>query len=223
MKNKFAVNKGHSTAVLKKMPYEDASVALDGWVDGGRVVGLTKGQFSLIDMINVMLEKIGPADVVISTWSAGLRDSAALNYMRECGRVKSVLIILDRSYSTRQPEYAVTVEEAFGKANIRTTNTHAKFVLMRSEKNTICIRSSMNLNKNDRCENFDLDDDPDIFDFYMDFVRDVFEKTIFEGFVEKREKVDPVFHSLMKTDNPTDDGTAWGAPGGWGEEKTATW
>lgn len=225
MKNKYGVKKDRSPAVLKKLPYENAAAALDGWTDGGRVVGLTKGQFSLIDMINVLLEKIGPAEVVISTWSAGLRDSLALNAMRESGRARSVLIILDRSYSTRQPEYAVTVEDAFGKENIRTTNNHAKFVLLRGERNTICIRSSMNLNKNDRCENFDLDDDPEIFDFYMDFVREIFEKTLFDGFVEKREKVDPVFRGLMKgNDTLTDDGATWGAPGGWGDDtKTAAW
>lgn len=227
MKNKYGVKKDRSSAVLKKLPYENAAAAaaLDGWTDGGRVVGLTKGQFSLIDMINVLLEKIEPAEVVISTWSAGLRDSLALNAMRESGRVRSVLIILDRSYSTRQPEYAVTVEDAFGKENIRTTNNHAKFVLLRGERNTICIRSSMNLNKNDRCENFDLDDDPEIFDFYMDFVQEVFEKTLFDGFVEKREKVDPVFRGLMKTnDTPTDDDDTWSALGGWGDDtKTAAW
>lgn len=216
MKNEFGVVKTRSATVLKKLPYENASNALAEFSDGGRIVGLTKGQFSLIDMINVLLEKIGPADVVISTWSAGLRDSAALREMMDSGRVRSVLIVLDRSYQTRQPEYAVTVEDAFGKANIRTTNTHAKFVLLRGDRNTICIRSSMNLNKNDRCENFDLDDDPDIFGFYMDFVAEIFEKSTFEGFMEKRAVIDPVFNSLMKNNNET----AETDPDQWGDDET---
>lgn len=224
MKNKFGVKKERSKAVLKKLPYENATDALAEFVDGGRVIGLTKGQFSLIDMINVMLEKIGPADVVISTWSAGLRDSMALNEMRQSGRVRSVMIVLDRSYSTRQSDYAVTVEKAFGKENIRTTNTHAKFVLLNGERNKICIRSSMNLNKNDRCENFDLDDDPDIFDFYMDFVREIFEKTLFDGFVEKRAHVDPVFARLMRgADDTEPDTDAWGSDGGWSEKQNLAW
>lgn len=180
------------------LPYESARIALEGFEPGGRVVGLTKGQFSLIDMVNVLLEKIGPADVVISTWSAGLRDTTALQEMKESGRVRSVTIITDRSYPTRQPGYALSMEEAFGKENIRTTNTHAKFVLLKSDTCSVCIRSSMNLNKNDRCENFDVDDDPDIFGFFNDFVQEVFQKSPLQGFIESRSEVDPVFKTLMK-------------------------
>lgn len=222
---KYGVKKGKKKAVLKKLPYENASEALAEFSDGCRIVGLTKGQFSLIDMINVLLEKIGPADVVISTWSAGLRDSTALAAMRASGRVRSVLIVLDRSYLTRQPEYAVTVEEAFGKENIRTTSTHAKFVLLRSDRNTVCIRSSMNLNQNDRCENFDLDDDPDIFAFYDDFVREIFDKTLFDGFVEKSALIRPVFDSLMRPPaSPDADADGWGASGGWPDDsKNSAW
>lgn len=54
----------------------------------------------------------------------------------------------------------------------------------------------MNLNENKRCENFDIDDDADIFDFYRDFVSDVFDKMP-SGFVEARAIVDPAFDSLM--------------------------
>lgn len=185
-----------SKSALKMMPVEFAEDALDGFERGGRVVGLTKGQFSLIHLIAALLKKTGAADVVISTWSAGLYDGQELRRMMDSGLVLSVLIVTDRSYVTRQKNYAVKMEEAFGAANIRTTNTHSKFVLISNEDWKICIRSSMNLNENRRCENFDLDDDPAIFDFYRAFCDEIFE-AMPEGFVESRATVDPVFEALM--------------------------
>lgn len=225
MKNTYSTTPAQRTPTLKKLPHQNAEEALREYTPGGRIVGLTKGQFSLIHMITVMLDKIGPSDIIISTWSAGLRDSLALDAMRQSGQVRTCLLILDRSYSTRQPEYAVTVEDAFGKENIRTTNTHAKFVLMRSDTAHICIRSSMNLNKNDRCENFDLDDDPAIYQFYHDFATEIFEKSEKPGFIEKSKTINPIFNQLMipLDDQAADTDTGWGNTTTWASDNTAGW
>lgn len=50
---------------------------IDGFGHGMDVVGLTFGQFSLLDLIEAALELTGPADVTISTWSAGFYDVEA--------------------------------------------------------------------------------------------------------------------------------------------------
>ena len=178
------------------MGYQMAKEAVSGLQKNCRVVGLTKGQFSLLHLISEILEITGPANVLISTWSAGVYDASALHQMMQSGKIIDVLIITDRSYTTRQKQYAITIEQAFGRDKIRTTNTHAKFVLINNDEWNICIRSSMNLNENKRCENFDIDDDKEIFDFYMGFVDDVFDQMP-EGFTEAREVVDPVFDGLM--------------------------
>ena len=67
-------------------------------------------------------------DVIISTWSAGVYDVNAISQLMESGYIRDFKIILDRSFKTRQSQYAVTVEELFTQENIRTTNTHSKFV-----------------------------------------------------------------------------------------------
>lgn len=192
----FAISKRASNKGLKMLPFEMAASAVSGFSKGGRVVGLTKGQFSLIHLITELLKITGPAEVIVSTWSAGVYDTTALHAMLKNGLISDILIVTDRSYVTRQKEYAVTLEQAFGRDRIRTTNTHAKFVLISNDEYKICVRSSMNLNENKRCENFDIDDDADIFDFYRDFVSDVFDKMP-SGFVEARAIVDPAFDSLM--------------------------
>lgn len=64
-----------------------------------------------------------------------------------------------------------------------------------------------------RCENFDIDDDQDIFNFYQGFCDEIFEKMP-SGFTESRAIVDPVFSEIMG-----DDGRAFvseaGADGAW--------
>jgi hypothetical protein len=66
----------------------------------------------------------------------------------------------------------------FGAENIRTSEIHAKFVLIHNEKYKVCMRTSMNLNANKTCESFEIDaEDPaeaEIFDFYMAFVEHTF-------------------------------------------------
>jgi len=213
MNNIFSLSKRASNAGKKMLPYQHAKEAVSGFAKGGRVIGLTKGQFSLLHLIREILEHTGRADVTISTWSAGLYDASALYELKQSGKIKSVLIITDRSYITRQKEYATTLERAFGKECIRTTNTHAKFVLISNDEWSVCIRSSMNLNENKRCENFDIDDDQDIFNFYQGFCDEIFEKMP-SGFTESRAIVDPVFSEIMG-----DDGRAFvseaGADGAW--------
>jgi hypothetical protein len=192
----FSISKRASNKGLKMLPFQFAKEAVSGFAKGGRVVGLTKGQFSLIHLISETLKITGPSKVLISTWSAGVYDATALHEMLKSGLILDVLIMTDRSYATRQKEYATTLEMAFGKDKIRTTNTHAKFVLISNDEWKICIRSSMNLNENKRCENFDMDDDAEIFDFYQSFADDVFD-FMPDGFVEQRAVVDDIFDSLM--------------------------
>lgn len=192
----FSISKRASNKGLKMLPFQFAKEAVSGFQKGGRVVGLTKGQFSLIHLISELLKITGPAEVLISTWSAGVYDATALRGMMDSGLILDVLIMTDRSYATRQKEYATTLEMAFGKGRIRTTNTHAKFVLISNADWKVCVRSSMNLNENKRCENFDIDDDVEIFDFYQGFANEVFD-TMPDGFTESRAVVDPVFEGLM--------------------------
>jgi hypothetical protein len=173
-----------------------AAKAIQGFDKGGRVVGLTNGEFSLLSLITELLKITGKADITISTWSAGIYDATSLNELLECGKINSVKLILDRSFKTRQSGYAVYIDEVFKPENIRTTNTHAKFVLIKNEEYSICIRSSMNLNENKRCENFDIDDNIEIYQFFKDFADKLFDNQP-KGIIEDRKTIDPIFDMLF--------------------------
>lgn len=157
-------------AEIGKYKNIDPVHCIDKLSHGCRILGLTRGQFSLIDLIFAILEKVGPSHVICTTWSAGIKDAHQVRWMVDTNLIKSFKLITDHSYSTRQSKYALSLEELFGKENIRTSEIHAKFTLIHNESFKICIRTSMNLNANKTCENFEIDEDLEIFNFYMDFV-----------------------------------------------------
>jgi len=155
------------------LPSEPASVAVRGLRRGGRVVGMTKGQFSLIDLIRACLDLTGPADLTISTWTAGIRDAANVGFLQEKGYIRALRLLVDRSFPSRQPKYCDTILRVFGAESIRITNTHAKFAIIRNESWNLVIRSSMNLNRNRRFEQFDIDDSIEIADFFDGLIKEM--------------------------------------------------
>jgi len=53
---------------------ETAVRALEDWGKKKEIFGFTKGQFSMVDLLEALLERTGEADVMISTWTAATRD-----------------------------------------------------------------------------------------------------------------------------------------------------
>jgi ribosomal protein L17 len=193
---KSIVKTNDKKALAYRTGLQFANEAIKGFCKNGKVCGLTNGAFSLLSLIKAVLDITGTADVTISTWSAGLYDAGELNSLMTSGHVRDVRLILDRSFKTRQAGYALYIQDVFKDENIRTTNTHAKFVLIRNAEYNVCIRSSMNLNENKRCENFDIDDDLDIYNLFNTFADDLFSKQR-PGIIESRAVVDPVFDGLF--------------------------
>jgi len=170
---------------------KNASVAIGGFKNGCRIMGLTRGDFSLIDLIYAVLKKTGKANVSCVTWSAGIRDVHSIKWMLDSNLINKFTLITDHSYKTRQKKYAASIEQVFGVENIRTSEVHAKFVLISNNDFRVVIRTSMNLNANKTCESFELDESIEIFDFYNKFV----------SFVNDNQK--PGFVSDCKTVNKT--------------------
>lgn len=136
----------------------------------------TNGEFSLLDAVLVMLEKTGPADVAIGTWSAGLYDLEVANRFVSSGLIRSLRLVLDVSFKNNRGSkgYAADLMQIFGEECIRTTRTHAKFVVISNESHYITISSTANLNDNKRLEVFYFSDDKERADFYLAFVDELF-------------------------------------------------
>jgi hypothetical protein len=151
----------------------NAADCIRGFGPGMDVVGLTFGQFSLLDLIQAGLEVTGPADVAISTWSAGLYDVDAAKRFVTDGRIRSCRFVMDSS-AKRGQATAVQVADLFGEDSIRTMRSHAKFALLTNADWHVVITSSMNLNLNPRCEQFEMTDDPDRHALFLEFVDALF-------------------------------------------------
>lgn len=149
--------------------------ALGEITPGCEIFGLSKGQFSLVDIITHCLCYTGPADVVISTWTAANADLGFANELLTVGQIRTLRFIVDFSFPTRQPEYCAALRERFGDDALRVTKTHAKFVVICNAGWNIVIRSSMNLNENKRLESFEVSDHAGMAEFCLEVVDHIFE------------------------------------------------
>lgn len=147
-----------------------------------QIYGFTDGKFSLIDVIYAVLKKIGKADIVICTWSAGIKDSHNIKWMLETNMINTIKIITDMSFPSRKKNYSVAIDELFGTENIRMARVHAKFVLLKNKSWNIVINTSMNLNANKTVENFQIIDDVVLYDFMDQYCNIHFENQL-PGFV----------------------------------------
>lgn len=135
---------------------------------------LTYGQFSLIDALVAVLDQIGPADVVISSWTAADANLEETAHMVEAAAIRSLRMIVDRSFRTRQPAYFRRMRELFGTDCTREINSHAKFMVITNAAWQIVIRTSMNLNENPRFESIEISTDPTFSAFMLGVVDDIF-------------------------------------------------
>lgn len=157
-----------------------------GWGQGRECFGFNKGQFSFVDLIEAAGHWTGPAHATIATWTAATADMARIEAWLKRQALLSVTWLVDYSFETRQPAFCAQLRETFGDDCIRTTASHAKFVLMKADGWHVVVQSSMNLNQNKRLENFWITDDPDLFEAYSALVSDVFKvQGPGEGFGEK--------------------------------------
>ncbi|GMV81504.1 MAG: hypothetical protein AMXMBFR7_26880 [Planctomycetota bacterium] len=161
--------------IRRALSARNAAEALGEITRGCEIYGLSKGQFSLVDIIEHCLKATGPADVVLSTWTAAGADiDFALALLRN-GSIRSMRFIVDFSFPTRQPAYCAALRERFGDDAIRLTKTHAKFVTITNTDWNLVIRSSMNLNENRRLESFEISDDAGMAAYLREVCQELFD------------------------------------------------
>lgn len=134
-------------------------------LDGREIFGLTKGQFSLIDLIEAVLDRTGPAALSISTWTAANTDVSTALSLVSSGRITAARWLVDLTFVRRCPQLAARIREAFGADAVRVTKNHAKFSVLSNATWQVVIRTSMNLNHNPRLEDFTVAHDPELANF----------------------------------------------------------
>lgn len=161
---------------------ESASRCIGDIYPGCEIVGLTKGDFSMIDIIRHLVRQVGSCHVDVGTWTAAHADvTKAEGLLGESG-IRSLRMLVDRSFPQRQPGYFEKVMRTFGRDAVRMARFHAKFALIQGGEWNIVLRTSMNLNENKRIELYEISDDATMMGYFKDIVDHHFAKPMEDSY-----------------------------------------
>jgi hypothetical protein len=167
---------GSKRRLFRKDGFADAATLIGQIRDGDEICGITNGQFSLVDILRHCLTQTGAAEVIVATWTMGVYDAQKAYDFTQDKLIKRMRFILDPSMFSRRPELASVLVKGFGPESFRAVNSHAKFCTVRGADLAIAIRSSMNLNENNRLESFDLSADDELTRFYENLADEIWQK-----------------------------------------------
>jgi hypothetical protein len=170
---------------------QSAAEAIEGLDHETEIFGFTKGQFSLLDLIGVVLAQTGPAHLSISTWTAATYEIQSLAAMLQRGDITGTRWLIDFSMARREPAVTAQLRETFGRDNIRVAQNHAKWCVFQNAAWKVVLRSSMNLNVNPRFEDFQIGDDPHLAGFLNRLLDSIWA-------VQKKELADEGAYEIVK-------------------------
>ena len=135
---------------------ESAARCIGPITRGCDVFGLTKGDFLMIDILRHVARQIGPCRIDIGTWTAAAVDIKQAFCMLGDRNILEMRWLVDRSFPARQPKYFRALLDKFGRDSVRLARFHAKFILLENDEYSVAVRTSMNLNLNQRIEFYEL-------------------------------------------------------------------
>jgi len=123
---------------------------------GISLFAVTRGQFSMIDAIMVCLEQVDSAEISLWTWRIAEYEVDCISNLIRNNKLSSATLIIDKSARIKNRESILEWIGRFGLSSTRFVVNHAKIATIKSEKYSLLLRGSMNLNYNPRFEQFDL-------------------------------------------------------------------
>jgi hypothetical protein len=142
-----------------------AAEAIRGLDRRTELYGFTKGQFSILDLIEAAVAITGPAALALTTWTAATIEIERLVGMVADGRLTGGRWLIDYTMIRREPARVAQIRAGFGDDALRVSRIHAKWVLLENADWRAVVRTSMNCNQNPRFEHFQIAHDPELADF----------------------------------------------------------
>ena len=136
--------------------FRSAAEAIGPIDPGMRVFLLTRGQFSMLDMVQHVLAEVGPAAVSIWTWAIADYEVEAMTGIMASRAILEARLIVDRSAEQRSAATIGAWRDRFGAAAVRVCKNHAKIARVWTADRRVLLRGSMNLNFNPRFEQADI-------------------------------------------------------------------
>ena len=125
---------------------------------------LTRGQFSMIDMIHYILAEIGPAAVSVWTWTIADYEVEAMESLLVRSEITAATLVIDQSADRRNGLMIERWRQRFGDQAVRICKNHAKIARVWNDRFRVLLRGSMNLNFNPRFEQLDITEGGEDFD-----------------------------------------------------------
>ena len=138
--------------------FQNASASIGQIVHGVSLFGITRGQFSMIDLILASLDQVGPSRVTLWTWCIAEYEVKCFNRLLIDSRITSALLVIDSQARVKNRDILLDWQAQHGADSIRWVVNHAKLATIESSDKKLLLRGSMNLNYNPRFEQFDLDE-----------------------------------------------------------------
>jgi hypothetical protein len=155
---------------------QSAADAIKGLTKDNELFGFTMGRFSMLDLIQAVLQITGPVHLSLSTWTASIAEISALEDLFRRGAFTAARFLLDMSMSRREPACVSQLQERFGKESIRVGAIHSKFALFQNETWKVVLRGSFNLNMNPRLEDYLIAHDPELAGFINTIMDEIWAK-----------------------------------------------
>jgi hypothetical protein len=138
--------------------FRNATTTIGTLAPGASIFGLTRGQFSMIDLILACLDQTGPARVSLWTWCIAEYEVQCFERLLMDSRITGALLVIDSGARTKNGAILRHWQAVHGPDSIRWVVNHAKVATIEGNGFKLLLRGSMNLNYNPRFEQFDLDD-----------------------------------------------------------------
>ena len=138
--------------------------AIGRLVAGRTIHYATAADWSTHDLALYLIEQVGPADVLVATWS--ISEPAVRHAVCALldGRFTRLRMLIDWRTRTRCPE-ALQLATA-NAAQLRTASVHAKVTILRNAQWAVTIIGSANWTNNPRIEAGVVSTDPSVADFH---------------------------------------------------------
>lgn len=136
--------------------FKNAALSIGPIDPGCHIFGVTRGQFSMVDIILHCLDQIGPAHLSVWTWVISDFEADSLGLLLKDGRIMSGLLMVDSGCRKRYGGALYSWHDRFGFDSIKFVHNHAKMATLHNDRARVLIRGSFNLNYNPRFEQFDI-------------------------------------------------------------------
>lgn len=125
---------------------QSAAQAIAGLTHENEIYGLTMGQFSMLQLLQAIIERTGPINFALSTWTAAKWEIGKMTDLLADGKLLSARWLIDFTFARRDPGACHLIRTAFGLERMRVSQVHSKFALFGNDEWKVVLRTSMNLN-----------------------------------------------------------------------------